>query len=193
MIISLCVATAKPILRVTTDGRFLCVEVTNPGPPANFSGVVQPGRGTASAAIARPALWHQWNTAELRLDTNQSELIRLAQRDRPPTADEDDDKRHTHPEGPQSWRMCHYRKGAGHAIERICPVVRRDGSPEHDGVVLTLMWDQSATGVSVVKSIELEGDRAIDADSGAEFRVLDSPRHYHSKPGSGSREPGPAI
>lgn len=167
-------------LKVVADGRYVCVEVTNAGAAASFSGIVQPGRGTASAAYARAALWHRSTDAECRLDTNQSGLIRIAQRDRPPSANEDDDGMHTHPEGPQSWRMCFLKKGVGAALERIGPV-RRHGSSEHFGVVLTVIADPPMAQRSIVKSIELEGERAIDADSGDEFRVLDSPRHYHAK------------
>ena len=182
------VTATKPILKLTTDGRFLCVEITNPGAPALFSAVIQPGRGTASAAIARTALWHHGGAAEMRIETNASALIRLAQRDRPPSANEDDDPKHTHPEGPPSWRMCFLRSGGGAALERVCPIMRRDGSSEHDGVILTLTCD--TLDRPIVKSIELEGDRAIDADTGAECRVLDSPRHYHLKPGTGNPNPG---
>ena len=158
----------------------MCVEVTNLGAAAIFSGVIQPGRGTASAALARTALWHDSNDAERRIDTGQSALIRIAQRDRPPADYEDDDRKHVHPEGPQAWRMCFLKKGAG-ALERVCPVVRRDGSPEHDGVVLTLTADPPLPGRTAIKSVELEGPLAIDGDSGEQFRVLDSPRHYHAR------------
>lgn len=167
-------------LKVVTDGRFLCVEVTNVGAPAKFSGIVQPGRGTASAAYARAALWHGSTDGECNLETNQSALIRVAQRDRAPAASEDDDDAHTHPEGPQSWRMCFLKKGVGAALERIGPVRRRDSS-EHFGVVLTVIADPPMAPRSIVKSIELDGERAIDADTADEFQVLDSPRHYHTK------------
>lgn len=168
-------------LRVTADGRFLCVEVTNLGAAATFSGIVQPGRGSASAAIARPALWHEATAADRRIETGQSALLRVAQRDRPPADHEDDDRKHVHPEGPQAWRMC-YLKAGGTGLERICPVARRDASPEHDdGVVLTVMSEPPMQGRTVVKSISLDGARAIDPDTHEEFRVLDSPRHYHAK------------
>jgi hypothetical protein len=168
-------------LKVVTDGRFLCVEVTNLGTAATFSGIVQPGRGSASAAIARPALWHDAATGERRLETGQSATIRVAQRDRPPAGHEDDDRRHVHPEGSQAWRMCYFKHG-GAALERICPVVRRDASPEHDdGVVLTVVADPAMQDRTVVKSVSLDGARAIDLDTRDEFRVLDSPRHYHAK------------
>lgn len=82
---------------VVADGRFLCVEITNLGAPATFSGIVQPGRGTASAAIAKPALWHHTTDAECRIDTGRSARFRIALRDRPPGANEDDDRKHLHP------------------------------------------------------------------------------------------------
>ena len=168
-------------LKVSVQGRFLCVEVTNLGAPAIFNGIVQPGRGTASAAVARPALWHDTLAADRKINTGESATIRIAQRDRPASEHEFDDRKHVHPEGTQAWRMCYFRKGAGASLERICPVVRRDESSEHDGVVLTLMSDPPMPARTIVKSIELEGARAIDADTGEEFRVVDSPRHYHSK------------
>jgi hypothetical protein len=168
-------------LRVVADGRFLCVEVTNLGAAATFSGIVQPGRGTASAAVARPALWSDTTESDRRIETGQSASFRIAQRDRPPADHEDDDRKHVHPEGSQAWRMCFLKKGIGAALERICPVVRRDGSPEDDGVVLTVMSDPPLPGRTIVKSVSLEGALAIDADTGDELRVLDSPRHYHAK------------
>jgi hypothetical protein len=167
---------------VRTDGRFLCVEVTNTGAPAAFTAIIQPGRGTASAAMAKTALWHHTNDAESRIETGQSATFRVAQRDRPPSATEDDDRKRVHPEGPQAWRMIYVKKGAGASLERICAVTRRDSAPEHDdGVVLTVMSDPPLHGHTAVKSISLDGDRAIDLDTNDEFRVLDSPRHYHSK------------
>jgi hypothetical protein len=174
-------AAPRAQLTVTTDGRFLCVEVMNLGAAATFSGVVQPGRGTASAAVARPALWSDATVSERIIESGQSATFRVAQRDRPAADHEDDDRKHAHPEGPQAWRMCFLKKGIGAAVERICPVVRRDGSSEHDGVVLTVVSDPPLQGRAIVKSISLEGALAIDADTGNEFRVLDSPRHYHAK------------
>lgn len=168
-------------LKVSVDGRFLCVEVTNLGAPATFTGVVQPGRGTASAAVARTALWQDTTDSERTIDTGQRAVLRLAQRDRPPADHEDDDHGHGHPEGTQAWRMCFLKKGVGASLERICPVVRREGSSEHDGVVLTLMADPPLPGRTIIKSIELEGAIAIDTDTGGQFRVVDSPRHYHLK------------
>lgn len=168
-------------LTVRTDGRYLCVEVTNTGAAATFSGIVQPGRGTASAAVAKPALWQDSLTAERRLDNGESATLRIAQRDRPPLPSEDDDKKHQHPEGSQAWRMCFLKKSVGAALERICPVVRRDGSSEHDGVVLAVISDPPMQNRTIVKSMTLDGTLAIDADTGDKFRVLDSPRHYHSK------------
>ena len=169
-------------LRVFTDGRFLCVEVTNLGTAASFAGIVQPGRGTASAAMAKTALWHHSTDAECRIETGQSATLRIAQRDRPPSAHEDEDRKRVHPEGPQAWRMCFLKRGVGGSLERICAVTRRDGSSEHDdGVVLTVMSDPPLHGQTAVVSVSLEGDRAIDLDTSDEFRVLDSPRHYHVK------------
>jgi len=166
-------------LTVVADGRFLCVEVTNLGAAATFSGIVQPGRGTASAAIAKTALWHHTNDAECLIETGQSARIRIALRDRPPAATEDDDRKHVHPEGPQAWRLCYLKRGVGASQERICPVTRRQGSSELDGVVLTVMSDPPLPGRTAVRSVSLEGARAI-ADSGEEFGVDDSPRHYHA-------------
>ena len=173
-------------LKVVADGRFLCVEVTNLGAAAAFNGIIQPGRGTASAAMAKPALWHNSIAAEHRIETGQSAVLRIAQRDRAPAGHEDDDRKRVHPEGPQAWRMCYLKKGIGAGLERVCAVTRRDPSFEHDdGVVLTVMSDPPLQGHAAVKSISLEGERAIDLDTNDEFRVLDSPRHYHSKtPGS---------
>lgn len=168
-------------LKVVTDGRFLCVAITNLGAPATFSGIVQPGRGSASAAFARPALWHDSTAAERRIESGQSATFRIAQRDRPPAEHEDDDRKHVHPEGPQAWRMCYVKKGIGASLERVCPVTMRDGSTEHDGVVLTVMADPPLEGRTAVKGVTLEGNRAIDLDTNEEFRVLDSPRHYHAK------------
>lgn len=166
-------------LRVRTDGRFLCVEVTNLDTPAVFSGVVQPGRGTASAAIAKTALWQHTTDGDCRIESNQSATLRIAQRDRPALPGEDDDRTHPHPEGTQAWRMCFLNKGVGAALERIVPVVRREGSSEHDGIVLTVMSDPPNR--PAVKTVWLEGDLAIDAETNNQFRVLDSPRHYHAK------------
>lgn len=171
----------RVLLKVVTAGRFLCVEVTNTGEPASFYGLVQPGRGTASAAVAKTALWHDTTDAECRIDTGQSARLRIAQRDRPPTPAEDDDRTHTHPEGPQAWRLCFLKKGIGAALDRVCPVTRRSGSSELDGVVLTLMADPPLRGRTAVKGVSFEGDQALDADSGEAFRVDDSPRHYHAK------------
>jgi hypothetical protein len=168
-------------LKVVTDGRYICVEVTNTGAPAIFSGIVQPFRGTASAANARPALWHHTTSAECRIDSGQSFTFRIAQRDRRPTAGEDDDRKHVHPEGPQAWRMCYLKPGVGAAIERCCPVNRRDGASEHDGVVITVVADPPLIGRTAVKSVALDGELATDTDTGEQFRVLDSPRHYHAK------------
>jgi hypothetical protein len=169
-------------LKVVTDGRFLCVELTNVGEPAVFTGIVQPGRGTASAAVARTALWHHSTDSQCRLETGQAATFRVAQRDRPSSAHEDDDRKRVHPEGPQAWRMCFLKKGVAASLDRICAVTRRDPSSEHDdGVVLTVMSEPPFPSGTVVKSISLEGDLAIDLDTGEEFRVLDSPRHYHSK------------
>jgi hypothetical protein len=174
-------ASPRAQLKIVTDGRFLCIEVTNTGEAASFYGVVQPGRGTASAAISKKALWHDTTDAERRIDTGQSALIRIAQRDRPPTAAEDDDRTHLHPEGPQAWRMCFLKKGIGAALERVCPVARRGGSRELDGVVLTLMSEPPLHGRSAATCVSFEGEKAIDPDSGDEFVVDDSPRHYHAK------------
>lgn len=66
----------RAVLKVLTDGRFLCVEVINHGASATFSGVIQPGRGTASAAVAKPALWHHSTEGECRIDTGQSAIRR---------------------------------------------------------------------------------------------------------------------
>jgi hypothetical protein len=165
-------------LTVKTDGRYLCVEVTNLGPPETFSAIVQPGRGTASAALARTALWHDSTEADRQLATGESATVRLAHRDRPPGEHEDDDSKHVHPEGPQAWRMWFLRRGVGASVERVCPVVPRDGSPGHDGITLTVMCDRRM----IVKSLLLEGDVAVDADGGQQFRVMDSSRHYHLKP-----------
>ena len=171
-------------LKVVTDGRFLCVEVINHGAPATFSGIIQPGRGTASAAMAKTALWHRSTDADCRIETGKSAIFRVAQRDRAPAAHEDDDRKHTHPEGPQAWRMCFLKRGIGASLERICPVSHRAESDE-DGVVLTVMSDPPLDGRTAVKSISLHGDLATDLDNHDQFRVLDSPRHYHSKiPGS---------
>jgi hypothetical protein len=167
----------KAELTVVSEGRFLCVQVTNLGAPAMFSAVVQPGRGTASAAVAKTALWHDSTNTERHLETGQSALIRIAQRDRPPTADEHDDQALRHPEGTQAWRMCFLRPGAA-AVERLCPVVRRDGSPELDGIVLTVVSDRQMK----VRTVSLEGDVATDELSQRQYRVLDSPRHYHGRP-----------
>src|SRR5215210_4503024 len=98
-------------LRVVAEGRFLCVEVTNAGAAASFNGIVQPGRGTASAAMAKPALWQDGTAAERRIETGQSAILRIAQRDRPPAAHENDDRKRVHPEGPQAWRMCYLKQG----------------------------------------------------------------------------------
>lgn len=77
--------------------------------------------------------------------------------------------------------MC-YLKAGGSSLERICPVVRRDAWPEHDdGVVLSVMSDPPMPDRAVVKSISLDGARAIDSDTHDEFRVLASPRHYHAR------------
>lgn len=173
-------------LQVETDGRFLCVRVTNHGEAATLSGVVQPGRGTASAAVARTALWHDVFDAERRIDSGQSAVFRIAQRDRPPTVTEDDDRKHEHPEGPQAWRLCFLKKGIGASLERVCPVIRRDESSADDGVVLTVV---SGSGRTLVKSVSFDGALAIDADTREQFRVLDSPRHYHSVPAASG--PGP--
>lgn len=167
-------------LKVVTDGRFLCVEVINHGAAAAFTGIVQPGRGTASAAFAKPAVWHDATTAERRIETGASALLRIAQRDRAPLATEDDDHGHMHPDGSQAWRMCYLKKGIGASLERICPVIPRNESDE-DGVVLTVMSDPSLDGRTATKSISLRGDLATDLDNHDQFRVLDSPRHYHSK------------
>jgi hypothetical protein len=169
-------------LRVRSDGRYLCVEVTNLGDAATFSGIVQPGRGTASAAIAKTALWHDTIDGDRRLESGQTAVLRVAQRDRAAAAGEDDDRAHRHPEGPQSWRLCFLKKGIGAALERICPVVQRDGSPEQDGVVLTVMADPPLANRTLVKSVSLEGGVAIDSETGEQFRVLDSPRHYFVAP-----------
>jgi hypothetical protein len=172
----------RPQLKLTTEGRFLCVAVTNLGAPAMFSGIVQPGRGTASAALAKPALWHHSTDAECRIETGQSASFRIAQRDRPAGSHEDDDRKRVHPEGPQAWRMCFLKRGIGSSLDRICAVIGRDTSSEHnDGVVLTVMSDPPLPGHTIVKSISLEGDVAIDLDTGDQFRVLDSPRHYHAR------------
>ena len=169
-------------LKVVADGRFLCIEVTNLGAPASFNGIIQPGRGTASAALGKAALWHGSVAAECRIATGQSAVLRIAQRDRPPANYEDGDRKRIHPEGPQAWRMCYLKKGVGASLERICAVTGRDPSSEHDdGVVLTVMSDLPLLSHTAVKSISLEGDRAIDLDTNDEFRVLDSPRHYHAK------------
>jgi hypothetical protein len=169
-------------LKVVTDGRFLCIEVTNTGARGTFSGIVQPGRGTASAAIAKPALWHHTNDAECVIEAGQSARVRIAQRDRPPAANEDDDRKHAHPEGPQAWRMCYLKRGVGAALERVCPVTRLHGSCEQDGIVLTVTAEPELQGQrTAVKSVSLDGDLAIDAETGDQFRVLDSPRHYHAK------------
>ena len=173
--------TPRAQLTVRTDGRFLCVDVTNTGAPATFSGLVQPGRGTASAAVARTALWSDSTAADRRIDTGQSATIRIAQRDRPPADHEDDDRKHVHPEGPQAWRMCFLKKGVGASLERICPVAHRTESTEHDGVVLTVVSDPPLQGRTAVKSVWLDGAVAADADTGDQFRVVDSPRHYHAK------------
>jgi hypothetical protein len=175
-------APASPcaVLKVVTDGRFLCVEVINHGASATFSGVIQPGRGTASAAVAKPALWRHSTDGECRIDTGQSAILRVAQRDRAPSPTEDDDRKHVHPEGPQAWRMCYLKKGIGAALERICPVEHRSESDD-DGVVLTVMSDPPLEGRAEVKSISLRGDLATDLDNHDQFRVLDSPRHYHAK------------
>jgi hypothetical protein len=168
----------RPRLTVKTDGRYLCVEVTNLGAPETFSAIIQPGRGTASAALARTALWHDSTDADRLLATGESATIRLADRDRPPAEHEDDDHAHVHPEGPQAWRMWFLKRGIGPSVERLCNVPPRDGSSTHDGIVLTVMCDRQMT----VKSLQLEGDVAIDADSGEHYRVMDSLRHYHLKP-----------
>jgi hypothetical protein len=168
-------------LKVVSDGRFLCIEVTNSGAPASFSGIIQPGRGTASAANARTALWHHSIDAECRIDTGQSAKFRVALRDRPPTSTEDDNLTNAHPEGPQAWRLCFLKRGIGAASERICPVSRRHTSGDNDGVVLTVMSDPPLRGRTVTKCVSIEGGRAFDADTNEEFRVDDSPRHYHAK------------
>lgn len=165
-------------LAVTTDGRYLCVEVTNLGPPETFSAIVQPGRGTASAAIARTALWHDAPEAERQLGTGESATIRIAHRDRPPTDLEDDDRRHIHPEGSQAWRMWFLKRGVGPSVERVCAVTPRDGAAADDGITVTVMIDRRV----MVKSVEFKGDVAIDTDTGQEYRVDDSSRHYHRKP-----------
>jgi len=167
-------------LKVLTDGRFLCVEVINHGAAATFSGVIQPGRGTASAAMAKTALWHHTTSADCRIDSGASAMLRLAQRDRPPSAHEDDDHARVHPEGPQAWRMCFLKKGIGAALERICPVAHR-GESNDDGVMLTIVSDPPLDGRTAVKSISLLGDLATDLDNHDQFRVLDSPRHYHAR------------
>jgi hypothetical protein len=176
-----------------TDGRFLCVEVTNLGAPATFSGIVQPGRGTASAAIAKTALWHHHAEAGCRLDTGQSATFRIAQRDRPPASNEDDDRRHAHPEGPRAWRMCYLKPGVGAALERVCPVHRRDGSTELDGVVLTVTSDPPLKGRTAVKSVSFEGEAAIDPDTNTTLSVEDSPRHYHAAVNPGKGGSGGAV
>ena len=168
----------RVLLTVRTDGRFLCVDVTNQGPSESFSAIVQPGRGTASAAIAKTALWHDSTEPDRPLATGESATIRLAHRDHPPTELEDDDRKHVHPEGPQAWRMWFLKRGIGAASERLCGVVRRLGSQEHDGITLTVMCDRKMT----VKGLSLDGDVATDADSGEQYRVEDSSRHYHLKP-----------
>jgi hypothetical protein len=165
-------------LTVKTDGRYLCVEVTNLGPPETFSAIIQPGRGTASAALARTALWHDSTDPDRFLATGESATIRVAHRDRPPTALEDDDHAHVHPEGSQAWRMWFLKRGIGASVERVCPVVPREGSETHDGIALTVMCDRRM----IVKSLQFEGDAAIDADDGHQYQVLDSSRHYHLKP-----------
>jgi hypothetical protein len=170
----------RAALKVLTDGRFLCVEVINHGAPATFSGIIQPGRGTASAAVARPALWHHSTDAECRIETGQSAIFRVAQRDRAPSPTEDDDRTHVHPEGPQAWRMCYLKKRIGSGLERICAVAHRRES-EEDGVVLTVMSDPPLDGRAAMKSISLHADLATDLDNHDQFRVLDSPRHYHAK------------
>ncbi len=165
-------------LTVKTDGKYLCAEVTNLGPPASFSAIVQPGRGTASAALAKTALWHDSNDADRQLATGESATLRLVHRDRPPTGLEDDDRKHVHPEGTQAWRMWFLKRGIGPAVERLCPVTAREGSGEYDGITVTVMCDRRMT----VKALVLEGEVAIDPDSGQQFRVPDSSRHYHLKP-----------
>lgn len=170
----------RAALKVLADGRFLCVEVINYGAPATFFGIIQPGRGTASAAVAKPALWQHATDPECRIETGKSAIIRIAQRDRAPSPVEDDDRKHTHPEGTQAWRMCYLKKGIGAGLERICPVTHRSESDE-DGVVLTVMSDPPLEGRAEVKSISLHGDLATDLDNHDQFRVLDSPRHYHAK------------
>lgn len=165
-------------LTVKTDGRYLCVEVTNLGAPETYSAIVQPGRGTASAAAARTALWHDSAEADRRLATGESATIRLAHRDRPPSDHEDDDATHVHPEGPQAWRMWFLKRGVGPSVERACSVAPRDGSTSPDGIALTVMCDRKMT----VKNLQLEGEVAIDPDTGEQYRVLDSSRHYHLKP-----------
>jgi len=168
----------RALLTVKTDGRYLCVQVTNVGAPDTFSAIVQPGRGTASAALARTALWHDSTDAERHLANGESATIRLAHRDRPPAEHEDDDQAHAHPEGPQAWRMWFLKRGIGAASERVCNVVARDGATEDEGITLTVMCDR----LMVVKNLRLEGDVAVDEDSGQQYRVADSSRHYHSKP-----------
>lgn len=69
------------------------------------------------------------------------------------------------------------KRGIGPSVERACAVVPRDGSPEHDGITVTVMIDRRM----LVKSLLLEGDVAIDTDTAEQFRVLDSSRHYHLK------------
>lgn len=165
-------------LTIKIDGRYLCVEVKNLGEPETFSAIIQPGRGTASAAMARTALWHDSIDADRYLATGESATIRLAHRDRPPTEQEDDDHAHVHPEGSQAWRMWFLKRGVGPSVERVCPVVPRDGSSTHDGIALTVMCDRRM----IVKNLQFEGDVAMDADSGEQHRVLDSSRHYHLKP-----------
>lgn len=167
-------------LKVLVDGRYLCVEVTNHGAPAAFSGIVQPGRGTASAAMAKPALWRHSNDAECVIATGESAVFRVAQRDRPPAATESDDRKHLHPEGPQAWRMWYLQKGLGGSLDRICPVVSRAESDE-DGIVLTVISDPPLDGRTAVKHISLHGDLATDLDTFDRFRVLDSPRHYPAR------------
>ena len=79
--------------------------------------------------------------------------------------------------------MC-FLKAGGTALERVCPVVRHDSSPEHDdGVVLTVMSDPPMHDRSAVKNISLDGTRRV------ELEIADVPGDVEDRGSAlGSRE-----
>jgi hypothetical protein len=165
-------------LKIVADGRFLHIYVTNLGAKATFRGRIQPGRGTASAAIQQKALWdHEVTTETCTLATGQSARFRVVCRDRPPTSEENGAAGNGHPDGARSWRMCYLRKGVGESTERVCPVTQPVHHDTH-GIVLTLLAEPERPGDPPTKTIHFDGEKAFDPDSREDFTIDDTGRHY---------------